>query len=359
MFKKGVILFFLLIACIGIYLISIPLLEDYYLSRFYSVNKKECSYFITKNISLEDLANDLIKAHIVEDKDAFLQIAKESDLSSSTIAKGKYIIKPKTTYKKLVWGFKKNTNGQGNAEKKVNVTIYSRKNIEELAFDVEKCIAVDSINLINNLFSKKTQELFDFKDSNEIISIFSPGIYKMYYDTDENKFIEFFKKKYDFFWNQKRTKRIKELGLKDKNELITLASIVYSEQSKVKNEWSTIAAVYLNRLKKGMKLESDPTFKYCWGDKLDGVQRLLNKHRKIDCPYNTYNIHGLPPGPLCIIPLSVIDSVLNYKKVDYIFMCAKPNYSGEHNFASTNKEHSKNAFKYQKWIANEQKHKNE
>lgn len=117
----------------------------------------------------------------------------------------------------------------------------------------------------------------------------------------------------------------------------------------MEEEWPIIAGLYLNRYKKGMKLESDPTFKFCWGSELDGVERLLNRHKKIDCPYNTYLYSGLPPGPICIPPGEVIDAVLNPAQTDYLFMCGKPGGQG-HNFAVTNREHEKNVAVYRKWL---------
>ena len=117
----------------------------------------------------------------------------------------------------------------------------------------------------------------------------------------------------------------------------------------------SIAGLYLNRINQGIKLQSDPTFKFCWGDQLIGVQRLLNIHREIDCPYNTYRINGLPPGPICIPSTIVVDAVLNRADVNYIFMCAKPDYSGRHNFAVSGEDHTKNASIFQKWLASELK----
>lgn len=102
-------------------------------------------------------------------------------------------------------------------------------------------------------------------------------------------------------------------------------------------------------------MQSDPTFKFCWGDILKGVQRLLNIHREINCEYNTYKIMGLPPGPICLPPTTVVDAVLNRVNVNYIYMCAKPDYSHRHNFAVSGTEHMKNARIFQNWLANELK----
>ena len=105
-------------------------------------------------------------------------------------------------------------------------------------------------------------------------------------------------------------------------------------------------------------MQSDPTFKFCWGDILKGVQRLLNIHRVINCEYNTYKINGLPPGPICLPPTTVVDAVLNMADVNFIYMCAKPDYSHRHNFAVSGAEHMKNARIFQNWLTNELKKKN-
>jgi len=99
-----------------------------------------------------------------------------------------------------------------------------------------------------------------------------------------------------------------------------------------------------------MKLESDPTFKFCWGTQLDTVQRLLNEHRQIDCPYNTYLYPGIPPGPIRIPSKNAIDAILNAEQHNYLYMCAQPNSSGFHNFAETYSQHLENARKFWKYM---------
>jgi UPF0755 protein len=187
--------------------------------------------------------------------------------------------------------------------------------------------------------------------------MFLPNTYKMYYDTDEKQFIERMSGEFKKFWTEDRMSKLKKVGLKKPSEAVTLASVVYSEQGRVPEEWPIIAGLYLNRINQGIKLQSDPTFKFCWGDKLDGVQRLLNVHRDIDCPYNTYKINGLPPGPICIPPTEVVDAVLNRDKNNYIFMMAKPDYTGRHDFRVEYADHEKLAKIYQNWLAQEMKNR--
>ena len=147
--------------------------------------------------------------------------------------------------------------------------------------------------------------------------------------------------------DKKRKEKASKMEL-TKVEVSTLASIVQSEQMNHSEEWPVIAGLYFNRLQKGIKLQSDPTVVYAWGD--FSIKRVYFKHLKIDSKYNTYKFKGLPPGPIRIPDLKVIDAVLNYKKHDYIFMCAKPEFSGKHSFAKTNSEHQKNAKKYQSFL---------
>jgi len=111
----------------------------------------------------------------------------------------------------------------------------------------------------------------------------------------------------------------------------------------VQKEWPIIAGLYLNRVRLNMRLQSDPTAKFCWGNELDGVQRLLDVHMQKDCPYNTYLYAGLPPGPIRIPSKKAIDAVLNAEDHDYLYMCAAPDNSGLHNFASNYNDHLKNA----------------
>lgn len=126
-------------------------------------------------------------------------------------------------------------------------------------------------------------------------------------------------------------------------EVITLASIIEKETQK-NDEKPIIAGVYINRLKRGWRLQADPTLIYALGDY--NIRRVLNNHKEIDSPYNTYKYRGLPPGPICIPSISSIDAVLNYDKNNYLYFCARDDLSGYHAFARTNTQHSLNARKY-------------
>lgn len=175
-----------------------------------------------------------------------------------------------------------------------------------------------------------------------VVAAFIPDTYEIYYDVTAEDFFEKLYGYYQKFWEGEREKKAKAIGLSP-TEVVTLASIVEEENLKGGEE-AIIAGLYINRLNKGMKLQADPTVKFAWGD--FSLTRIYNKHLEIDSPYNTYLYNGLPPGPIRIPAPSTVDSVLDYTRHNYLFMCAKEDFSGKHNFAATDKEHAANARKY-------------
>jgi UPF0755 protein len=177
-----------------------------------------------------------------------------------------------------------------------------------------------------------------------IFTIFIANTYIFNWNTSAEQFFERMYKESEKFWNGNRTKKLKELNFSRLNA-ITLASIVEMESYR-KNERPIIAGVYLNRLKKDMLLQADPTVIFAVGDFT--IKRVLKKHLEFDSPYNTYKYSGLPPGPICIPSISSIDAVLDYDKNNYIYFCAKEDFSGYHNFATTFAQHINNAKKYQR-----------
>ena len=262
---------------------------------------------------------------------------------------GKYIIAPKGKIKDVLLGFKRGEDGKGRDEVLVNVIFNTCRDLNDVAKSVSVCIAADSASLFDYMVAPETLSKYGFTRE-QMPAIILPKQYEMEFDTNAEDFLAFMASKFKEFWTEERMQKLRLVGLSSQSQAVTVASIVYSEQGKVQDEWPIIAGLYLNRVKKGMKLKSDPTFKFCWGHELDNVQVLTGKHRDIDCPYNTYKINGLPPGPICITPAKVVDAVLNRADVDYIYMCAKPDYSGEHNFTASDTQHIKNAKAYQKWI---------
>lgn len=178
----------------------------------------------------------------------------------------------------------------------------------------------------------------------QALALFIDDSYQVYWSSSPQKVVDKIGDNYNKIWNKERLAKAKALGLSPV-EVITLASIVDEETNKI-NEKPMVARLYLNRLGKGMKLQADPTVKFALGD--FSLRRILSEHLNVDSPYNTYKIAGLPPGPIRTVTLKDIDAVLDAPPHDYIYMCAKDDFSGYHTFAKDYSTHLQNAHKYQK-----------
>lgn len=222
-----------------------------------------------------------------------------------------------------------------------NITFNNIRSMESLAGRLSKQLMIDSTTIVDQLNSREVAESFGF--SNETFAaMFIPNSYEVYWDINIKSLLNRMKNEYDRFWNESRKSKAEQLGL-SRVEVSTLASIV-EEEATYADEYPVVAGLYLNRIKKGMRLEADPTVKFAVGDA--GLQRILFKHLEVDSPYNTYKNSGLPPGPIRIPSISVIDATLSPDQHNYLFMCAKEDLSGRHNFAVTHAEHARNARAY-------------
>ena len=326
-----------------------------YFNNEKTINDETTVFYIHSDDDLETVTQNLIDQKIIDDEDAFQAIIDYKEFNSEKLGAGKYEIEPGTEYKNIVNGFTRNRLGNGNKEVEVQVTFNNCQDIKEVAGKVSKQIEMDSAEFVNYLMSDSILKKYGFSPE-KIGALFLPNTYRMYWDTDHIDFLNYMAKEFKSFWNPERMELLRNKKVfSGQSDVVTLASIVYKEQDKYPEEWKTIAGLYINRLKKGMKLQSDPTFRFCWGDELDGVERLLNVHKEIDCPYNTYIYTGLPPGPICIPPSSVVDAVLRAEDNSYLFMCAKPDGDGLHNFAKSFSQHKVNAAKFQRWISQQQR----
>ena len=181
-------------------------------------------------------------------------------------------------------------------------------------------------------------------DTTSILTMFIPNTYELAWNTSADNLMQRMKKEYDKFWTPARDAKRKELGL-SRAEVSTLASIVEAEQQQHPDERPRVAGVYLNRLQRGMKLQADPTVVYANHDFT--IKRVLNVHLAKDSPYNTYKYAGLPPGPINLPSIASIDAVLNPESHEYLYFCAKDDFSGYHAFARNEREHLVNARRYQ------------
>ena len=217
---------------------------------------------------------------------------------------------------------------------------YARK-IEDLAKKITKKLKMSKDDLLNYL-NENINNYNGFKKT-DIISIFLPDTYEVYWNTSPEKLTNKMYSEYKKFWNEERLSKLDKINLNQK-EAIVLASIVASE-SRMLDEADRIAGLYINRLNRNMRLQADPTLIFAANDFT--IRRVLNKHKKIKSPYNTYIHRGLPPGPIRLVSKKYIDAVLNYEKHNYIYMCAKEDFSGYHAFATNLSDHNRNAKKFQ------------
>lgn len=217
---------------------------------------------------------------------------------------------------------------------------YARK-IEDLAEKITTKLKMTKDDLLNYL-NENINNYSGFKKT-DIISIFLPDTYEVYWNISPEKLTNKMYSEYKKFWNEERLSKLDKINLNQK-EAIVLASIVASE-SRMLDEADRIAGLYINRLNRNMRLQADPTLIFAANDFT--IRRVLNKHKKIKSPYNTYIHRGLPPGPIRLASKKYIDAVLNYEKHNYIYMCAKEDFSGYHAFATNLSDHNRNAKKFQ------------
>lgn len=222
-----------------------------------------------------------------------------------------------------------------------------RKN-EQLASKISNQLMIDSLAVIDALNDKELLAKYGFTPRN-VFSLFIPDTYEMYWTATMEDVLSKQKQAYDNFWTDDRLAKARKQGL-TREQVSVLASIVKGETN-YEPEMPKIAGVYLNRLHKGMKLQADPTIAYCLNY---DVYRIMNKHLKIDSPYNTYMYAGLPPGPIAVPTKACLEAVLN-PEGDYLFFCANSTFDGSHLFAKTYGDHLKNAKAFQKALNNQAK----
>ena len=340
--KKIIILVVLLGLGAGAYIFGMPYYELHFSTL--DLESDEVEYYIPTGSNLSDISV-IMEEHKIIDPNEFLDFAEKLGFDETNIEPGKYKVTDGMKIKNLIYGLKDGNQEINNIQITFNQCVY----LEDVAGAVAVYIEADSTEIITYLQDPKTKEKYGFNDET-MPALFLPDTYEVgEWDMSAEGFTQFMADKYKEFWNDERQGKADDLNL-TQSEVTTLASIIEAEQGRNISEWETIAGLYLNRVRRGMKLESDPTFKFCWGDQLEGVQRLLDKHRQIDCPYNTYLYPGIPPGPIRIPSKKAIDAILNAEDHNYIFMCAKPDNSGFHNFAETLSQHMENARAFWKYM---------
>ena len=342
MIKKLIYILLFLVAIasgIGFYVYNLIMQNDLIFEG------KKTSITIEKPVPFSELGSFLQEKGIIKDKKAIDLFIKIKGYDNLVLNEGKITIKKEWNNKDLVNQIKL----MRNQKKIVSLTFGSVRKLEDLAGKIAHQIEMDSLQLINYLNLPEVHKKYGFT-AHTFPTLFIPNTYDVYYNITPEEFVAKMAKEYKKFWNKERQAKAKELQL-SQSEVTILASIVYEEQKVRFDEQAKIAGLYLNRLKNNWLLQADPTLKFALND--PARKRLYFKDFDIESPYNTYRNAGLPPGPICIPEPRTIDAVLNYEKHDFFYMCAKPEYSGYHNFAKTNKQHEANARAYHRWLEKE------
>lgn len=296
-------------------------------------SSKDAYVHISRDTDFENLCKQLKEAGCSRVKD-FMFLAERFDYPTN-MRTGRYAIDSGMNHMDLLDRLRK---GQQTA---VKITFNNFRSVGEIAESLEKQLMIGKDEILSIILNPDSCRSLGFSTAT-IPAIFLPNTYEVYWNISADNLMQRMKREYNAFWNESRRKQAQAISLSPV-EVSILASIV-QEEAALEAEYPVIAGLYINRLRIGMRLQADPTLKYAAGDFT--IRRLLNKHKEIQSPYNTYLNDGLPPGPIRIPSIQAIDGTLNYMKHRYLFMCAKEDFSGKHNFAVKQAEHDRNAARY-------------
>ena len=326
-----------IVICLAIGIIGVQqVYQRIYQPNVVLENAESTYFYIPTGSDINDVLENLYVKGYIKNRNTLEWIAEKKNYHNNVKA-GRYLLKDEMSNNELIDLLR------SGEQEPINVIFNSVKTKEDLAGIVSDKLEMDSLSIIKLLNDKSLAQKYGF-NQHTLLTLFIPNTYEFYWNTSAIEFIERMATEYKKFWNDSRKKKAKQLGL-SQSEVTILASIVLAEQNIRKDERPKVAGLYINRLRKKMKLESDPTIIYALGN--PDVKRVLNKDRNIDSPYNTYKYRGLPPGPINLPDISAIDAVLNFEAHDYIFMCAKENFSGYHNFSKSYSQHLIYARRYQ------------
>jgi UPF0755 protein len=333
--KKYLLIIVLLVVTLGVSAVII-MYDRIWRNNVSLLEGEEFNLFIPTGSGFEEVFETLKSNDILLDTSSFRWVAMKKNYPRH-VYPGRYILHGGTSNDRLV-----NMLRSGSQEP-VQLVFNNIRSVEDLAGTLAEQIEADSAGILG-LFSD-TYLLEENGLSHETApGIFIPNTYEIYWNTSTEELFQRMIREYRIFWNEGRLASARRIGLKPM-EVITLASIV-DEECHIREEEPVIAGVYINRLNRRMRLQADPTVRYAAGDM--NMARVLKKHLLIDSQYNTYRHGGLPPGPIVIPSISAIDAVLEYDRHDYLYFCAKEDFSGYHNFAATLAQHNENARSYQK-----------
>lgn len=312
--------------------------QYFFKSNVYLDGKKSKIVYIKSGSSYEEMLEELYEQNTVVNHESFEWMARRMQLNEN-FKPGRYRVMANMTNRELI-----------------NLIKYGKQEKVKLTFNAADRSNGQLIEKISDKLEIDKSELETFFDDEAMINertglnketirtLFIPGTYELEWTTHLDDLIALMQKEYKKVWTEERKSKAKKLNL-TQSEVSVLASIVQCE-SGIKSEQTKIAGVYLNRIKKEMPLQADPTLIYAVGDFT--IKRVRNGDKEINSPYNTYRYRGLPPGPICLPYVKSIDAVLDYSKHNYLFFCAKPDLSGYSDFSCTYDQHQKFAAAYQK-----------
>ncbi len=307
------------------------------------VDAQEEKYFaIKRGYTLDSVRNDLYDLGYLQDAVSFGFWAKIKNYDER-VKPGMYLLRPDMSNNAVINLFASGT------QTPVKVIFTTSRKLEELPAKIAPFLSATEQELEEAILNDSTHLKYGF-EKESFISMFIPNTYEVYWTISPDEFLNRMKKEYDKFWSPERIQKAVDLDL-TQEEVSTLASIVESETKKM-DEAPRVAGLYLNRLKRNMPLQADPTLVFALNDFT--IKRVLNKDKLVESPYNTYINKGLPPGPISLPSIAAIDAVLNYEDHKFLYMCAKADFSGYHAFATNLVDHNKNAQAFQ-WALNRQR----
>lgn len=295
----------------------------------------ESYLLIPTGSSFDDLILLLEEQNVIDDLDSFVSVCEMKDFSK--VKPGRYLISNGMSNNELI-----NKIRIGDQEA-VHVQFSSARTLEQLAGRISQSLELDSLTLSNHFNDPAVASKYGF-NKETFRTMFLPNTYEVWWNVSAEDLVARLAQEYKAFWTDNRIEKARALNL-SQSEVTILASIVKAETS-MPDEAPKIAGVYCNRLRINMALQADPTLIYAMGDFT--IQRVLDRHKQINSPYNTYKYPGLPPGPINIPQTTYIDAVLNREKHDFLYFCAKPDFSGYHNFAKSYRQHLIYAKEYQR-----------
>ena len=326
-------------ALIGTGTVFFSLLIVFYLPNT-KIAETSQSIFVPTGTSFETL-KEILEPHL-RSTITFSLAAKAKRFDTPRI--GHFVVKPSMGNQQII-----NALRSGNTP--IQVVFNNQQTIAHLAGRVAEQLELDSLSLTKEILSPYFMDSVNL-NREELLSLFLPNSYEMYWNISAAEFCQRMQRENDLFWNESRESKRKRLKM-SRAEVITLAAIVNEESRKV-DERPRVAGVYLNRLRRGMKLQADPTVVYAMKRQSNNfdlvVRRVLYKDLEIKSPYNTYKYRGLPPGPITMPDISSVDAVLNAESHNYLFFVVDPKNPGYHLFASTYNEHLANRKVYVRWL---------